>query len=162
LVAKPEAKRTLRRPRRRWVDIRMDLWEVEWCDVDWIDLAQDRNRWRAPVNSVLNLRVLWNAGKLSSGCTTGGLSISYQLYGAYAETSLVSIAAHVDGRVWPKQVVVEKKDKITKCIWEGNICMQTYNELYAFIGSSPSWEANWLSILDYWTTRLMKSREWAS
>jgi hypothetical protein len=38
--------------------------------VDWIGLAQDRNRWRALVNSVLNLRVLWNAGKLSSGLTT--------------------------------------------------------------------------------------------
>jgi hypothetical protein len=38
-------------------DIRMDLGEVGWSDVDWIGLAQDRNRWRAPVNSVLNLRV---------------------------------------------------------------------------------------------------------
>jgi hypothetical protein len=46
------------RPRRRWVDnISMDLGEVGWSDVDWIDLAQDRNRWRALVNSVLNLRV---------------------------------------------------------------------------------------------------------
>jgi hypothetical protein len=46
------------RPRRRWVDnIRMDLGEVVWVDVNWIGLAQDRNRWRALVNSVLNLRV---------------------------------------------------------------------------------------------------------
>jgi hypothetical protein len=46
------------RPRRRWMDnIRMDLGEVGRSDVDWIDLAQDRNRWRAIVNSVLNLRV---------------------------------------------------------------------------------------------------------
>jgi hypothetical protein len=50
-------KRPLGRPRRRWVDIRMDLGEVGWDDVDWIGLAQDRNRWRALVNSVLNLRV---------------------------------------------------------------------------------------------------------
>jgi hypothetical protein len=58
LVAKPEGKRPLGRPRRRWVDtIRMDLGEVGWGDVDWIDLFQDRNRWRALVNSVLNLRV---------------------------------------------------------------------------------------------------------
>jgi hypothetical protein len=58
LVGKPEGKRPLGRPRRRWVDnIRMDLLEVGWGGVDWIDLAQDRNRWRAPVNSVLNLRV---------------------------------------------------------------------------------------------------------
>jgi hypothetical protein len=58
LVRKPEATRPLGRPRRRWVDnIRMDLGEVGWGDVDWIGLAQDRNRWRALVNSVLNLRV---------------------------------------------------------------------------------------------------------
>jgi hypothetical protein len=58
LVVKPEGKRPLGRPRRRWVaNIRMDLGEVGWGDVDWISLAQDRNRWRAVVNSVLNLRV---------------------------------------------------------------------------------------------------------
>jgi hypothetical protein len=57
-VGKPEGKRPLGRPRRRWVDnIRMDLGEVGWSDVDWIDLVQDRNRWRAVVNSVLNLPV---------------------------------------------------------------------------------------------------------
>jgi hypothetical protein len=55
-VGKPEGKRPLGRP--RWMDnIRMDLGEMEWGDVDWIGLAQDRNRWRALVNSVLNLRV---------------------------------------------------------------------------------------------------------
>jgi hypothetical protein len=55
----PEGKRPLGRPRRRWVDnIWMDLGEVRWGDVDWIGLAKDRNRWRALVNSVLNLRVL--------------------------------------------------------------------------------------------------------
>jgi hypothetical protein len=58
LVGKPEGKRPLGRPRRRWVDnVRVDLRQVGWGDVDWIGLAQDRNRWRAPVNSVLNLRV---------------------------------------------------------------------------------------------------------
>jgi hypothetical protein len=56
LVGKLEGKRPLGRPRCRWVDnIRMDLVEVGWGDVDWIGLAQDRNRWRALVNSVLNL-----------------------------------------------------------------------------------------------------------
>jgi hypothetical protein len=55
---RPEGKRPPGRPRRRWVDnIRMDLEEVGWGDVDWIGLAKDRNRWRALVNSVLNLRV---------------------------------------------------------------------------------------------------------
>jgi hypothetical protein len=58
LVGKPEGKRPLGRPRCRWVDnIRMDLREVGWSDVDRIGLAQDRNRWRALVNSVLNLWV---------------------------------------------------------------------------------------------------------
>jgi hypothetical protein len=58
LVGKTEGKRRLGRPRRRWVDnIGMDLGEVGWADVDWIGLAQDRNRWRALVNSVLNLLV---------------------------------------------------------------------------------------------------------
>jgi hypothetical protein len=47
--------------------------------VDWIDLAQDRNRWRALVNSVLDLRVPYNAGKVSSDFTTGGNSSSPQL-----------------------------------------------------------------------------------
>jgi hypothetical protein len=58
LVGKPEVNIPLERQRRRWVDnIRTDLGEVGWGDVDWIGLAQDRNRWRALVNSVLNLRV---------------------------------------------------------------------------------------------------------
>jgi hypothetical protein len=58
LVGKPEGKRPLGRPRRVRVDnIRTDLGEVGWGDVDWIGLSQDRNRWGALVNSVLNLRV---------------------------------------------------------------------------------------------------------
>jgi hypothetical protein len=58
LVGKPEGKRPLGRLRRRWVDnIKMDLGEVGWDGVDWIDLAQDRDRWRAYVNTVMNLRV---------------------------------------------------------------------------------------------------------
>jgi hypothetical protein len=53
-----EGKRPLGRPRRGWVDnIKMDLGEVGWGDVDLIGLAKDRNRWRALVNSALNLRV---------------------------------------------------------------------------------------------------------
>jgi hypothetical protein len=58
LVGKPEGKRPLGKPRRRWVDnIMVDLGEVGWGAVDWIGLARDRKRWRAVVNSVLNLRV---------------------------------------------------------------------------------------------------------
>jgi hypothetical protein len=58
LVGKPEGKRPLGRPRRRWVDnIKMDLREIEWDGLDWIDMAQDRYQSRALVNTVLNLRV---------------------------------------------------------------------------------------------------------
>jgi hypothetical protein len=58
LVGKPDGKRPLGRPRRRWVDnIRMDLRDVEWGYVDWIGLAQNMIMWRALVNSVMNLRV---------------------------------------------------------------------------------------------------------
>jgi hypothetical protein len=58
VVGKPEGKRLLGRPKRRWVDnIKMDLREIEWSDVDWIDLTQDRDQWRALVNTVMNLRV---------------------------------------------------------------------------------------------------------
>ena len=58
LVWKPEEKRPLRRPRRRWVDnIRMDLQEVGCGYMDWIGLAQDRDRWRTLVSAVMNLRV---------------------------------------------------------------------------------------------------------
>jgi hypothetical protein len=58
LVGKPEGKRPLGRPRRRWMDnIKMDLLERGVSVVDWTGLAQDRYRWRALVNSVMNLRV---------------------------------------------------------------------------------------------------------
>jgi hypothetical protein len=58
LVGKPEGRRPLERSRRRWKDnIKMDLREVGWGVVDWIDLAQDRDRWRALVYTVMNLRV---------------------------------------------------------------------------------------------------------
>jgi hypothetical protein len=58
LVQKPVGKRPLGRPRWRWVDnIEMDLGEVGWGGVDWIGLAQDRDKWRALVDSLINLRV---------------------------------------------------------------------------------------------------------
>jgi hypothetical protein len=57
-VGKPEGRRPLGRPRRRWEDnIKMDLREVGWEGADWIDLAHDRDRWRALVYTVMNLRV---------------------------------------------------------------------------------------------------------
>jgi hypothetical protein len=59
LMGKPEGKTPLGRPRRRWEDgIRMDLREISWLSVEWIQLVQDRDQWRALVNTVMNLRVL--------------------------------------------------------------------------------------------------------
>jgi hypothetical protein len=63
LVGTPERKRPLRRPRRSWEDnIKIELQEVGWVDMDWTDLAQDRDSWRALVNVVMHLRVPYNAG----------------------------------------------------------------------------------------------------
>jgi len=58
MVGKPEGKRPLARPRRRWEDnIKMDLQEVGCGGLDWIELAQDRDRWRSLANTLMNLRV---------------------------------------------------------------------------------------------------------
>jgi hypothetical protein len=58
LVGRPVGRRPLGRPKRRWEDnIKMDFQEVGWRGMDWIDMAQDRDRWRAVVSAVMNLRV---------------------------------------------------------------------------------------------------------
>jgi hypothetical protein len=62
LVGRPEGRRSLGRPRRRWDNIKTDLQEVGWGSMDWIDMAQDRDRWRAVVSAVMNLWVPQNAG----------------------------------------------------------------------------------------------------
>jgi hypothetical protein len=65
-VGKPEGKRPLGRPRRRWVDnIKMDLREIGWDGMDWIEFAKDGDQWRASVNKVMNFRSHYNA-KLSA------------------------------------------------------------------------------------------------
>ena len=69
LVGKPEGKRPLGRPRRRWEDnIKMDLQEVGGGCEDWMELAQDRDRWRALVSTVMNLRVpkKWGISRLAA------------------------------------------------------------------------------------------------
>jgi len=69
LVRKPEGRRPLGRPRRRWVDNnRTDLREVECGYMDWIGRAQDRDRWRTLVSEVMNLRVPCNAGNFLTSC----------------------------------------------------------------------------------------------
>jgi hypothetical protein len=74
LVGKPEGKRPLGRPRRRWIDnIKMEILEIGLDVVDWIGLAQDMHRWRALVNSK-------NSGDLSSVSTTCGVSSGTQLH----------------------------------------------------------------------------------
>ena len=82
LVGKPEGKRPLGRPRRRWEDnIRMDLQEVGLGNEDWIRLAQDRDRWRALVSAVRNLRVQYNAGNFSTSCKLASFSRRTLLHG---------------------------------------------------------------------------------
>jgi hypothetical protein len=81
LMAKPDGRRPLGRPRRRWVDsIKMDLREIVWSGMDWIDEVQDRDHCQALENTVMNLRVVKNDGKFLSNCTTGGFSRRAQLH----------------------------------------------------------------------------------
>jgi hypothetical protein len=69
VVGKPEGKRPLGKPRCRWVDIiRMDLQDLGCGYMDWIELAQDRDRWRTVVSAVMNLRVSLNAGNFWTSC----------------------------------------------------------------------------------------------
>jgi hypothetical protein len=93
-------KRPLGRPRYTWVnDIKMDLVEIVWCDVDWIGLDQDRYRWRAVVNAVMNLRVPHVAGGFLSGCRTDGPSSFFHLHGelmVFSNSSRVFLNSNCD------------------------------------------------------------------
>jgi hypothetical protein len=80
-VGKPEENRPLGRRKRRWVDnIKMNLREIEWGCMDWIDLAQDRDQWSALVNTVENLRFPENFGKFLDSCLIGDFSRTVQLH----------------------------------------------------------------------------------
>jgi hypothetical protein len=80
LMGKPGGKRPPGRPKRRLVDdIKTDLREIGWDGMDRIDLAQDKDQWRALVNTVMNLRVPLNAGNFLSSCTIGSFSRRAQL-----------------------------------------------------------------------------------
>jgi hypothetical protein len=61
-------------------NIKMDLREIGWDGMDWIDLAEDRDQWRALMKMVMNLRVPLNAGNFLSGCTVGSFSRRAQLH----------------------------------------------------------------------------------
>jgi hypothetical protein len=80
-VGNPGGKRPLGIPRRRWVDnIKMDLSETGWDVMEWINLAQDMEQWRALLNAVMNFRVPENAGKFLSSCIIGSFSRRAQLH----------------------------------------------------------------------------------
>jgi hypothetical protein len=82
LVGNPEGKRPLERLRCRWMDnIKMDLRDIRWAGMDWIDLVQDREQRRTLVNTVMNLRVPENVRNFLSSCTTGCFSRRAQLHG---------------------------------------------------------------------------------
>jgi hypothetical protein len=80
-MGNPEGKRLLGRQRRRWVDnIKMYLRGIEWGGVDLIDLAQDRDQWKALVTTVMNFQVPKNGGKFLNSCIIGGFSRRAQLH----------------------------------------------------------------------------------
>jgi hypothetical protein len=80
-VGKPEGKRPLGRRGRRWEDnIKINLREIGWSGIDWIDLAQDRDQWRDLVYTVMNLQVPTNVGKFVNSKATGGFSRRAQLH----------------------------------------------------------------------------------
>jgi hypothetical protein len=82
LVGKPEGKRLLGRPRRRWEDnIKAELQEVGCGGMGWIELAKERDTWRAIVNGVMNLRVPKNAGNFLTSCTPVSFSRRTVLHG---------------------------------------------------------------------------------
>jgi len=88
LVWKPEGKRPLGRSRHRWEDkIKIDLQEVGCGGVDWLELAQDRGRWRALVNAVMNFRVPYSVGNFLTSCKPVSFSRKTLLHGVRKQVS---------------------------------------------------------------------------
>ena len=115
LLGKPEGRRPLGRPRLRWVDnIRMDLQEVGYGYMDWIGLAQDRDRWRTLVSAVMNLRIPWNAGNFLTSCNPvsfsrrtlhHGVSMEYSFEDKWSKDYITTVRAIpnvflLHGRAW--------------------------------------------------------------
>jgi hypothetical protein len=132
----------------------MDLGEIGWDGVDWIALAQDRDKWRVLVNSILNLRVPWNAGKLLSGCTTGDLSSSAQLHtvrgqiwffvsvGAWHSSPLKNVKAGfwgpVSSLVFTDNSFPELK-RHEKAADHSSLCSAENTWSYISVPHTPSW-----------------------
>ena len=121
LVGKPEGKGPLGRPRRRWNDIIMGLQEVGYGGMDWIELAQDRDRWRALVNAVMNLRVPWNGGNFFTSWRPVSFSRRTILHGVSKYKSHNKARATVTGRredggiqeTWKQYLLHEQPGKLS-------------------------------------------------
>jgi hypothetical protein len=88
LVRKSERKGPLERPRRKRMDnVKMDLREIGWGGMDWIDVVQDTDHWRALLNTVMNLQVSYNIPKFLSSCTIGDFSRTVQRHVVRSRTS---------------------------------------------------------------------------
>ena len=101
-LGKPEGRRPLGRPRRRWVDnIRTDLQRVGCGYMDWIGLAQDRYRWRTLVSAIMNLRVPWNADNFLTSCKPVSFSrrTLHHVVGKNVRASLICFQSKTN-RMW--------------------------------------------------------------
>ena len=116
LLGKPEVRRPLGRPRRRWVDnIRMDLQEMGCGYMDWIGLAQDRDKWRTFVSAVMNLRVPWNAGNFLTGCKPVSFSRRTLHHGRSKKVSISQLNFKLEGL--PHTMSIKKYILISATRW---------------------------------------------
>jgi hypothetical protein len=118
LLGKPEGRRPLGIRRRGYVDnIKVDLIEKEWGGVRWIGPSQNKDKWRALVNAVMNFRATYNVGKLSSGYTTGGLSSSSQRHRvSYNSRCLVSGSGSKQRTLWRVNMTDAKSTAKVGCV----------------------------------------------